>query len=370
MKKHPLVVSAILFSVSLLAQENKLNLLIGTYTNKCESKGIYVYEFDTNTAEFSYKNATDNKTDNPSFISVSADNKFVYSANENGTDSYVSAFGYNASIGKLNFINKEKTTSAGPCYIINDDKNVMTANYSGGSVAVFSKNIDGSLTEVKQLVKQFGKGINTKRQDKSHAHMVQFTPDHKFVLATNLGNDKVYSYKYNPDAKEPLQIKDSTIIKAGSGPRHFTFSKDGKKVYLLQELDGTVSVFKYKNGKLKLLQETTILSDGYKENFTAADIHISPDERFLYATNRKEANDITCFKIVKNGKLEFVSRTSTLGDGPRNFAIDPSGNFLLVAHQYTNNVVIFKRDKNTGLLTDTGKKIELCSPVCLVFTNK
>ncbi|MGA9639067.1 lactonase family protein [Flavobacterium sp.] len=368
MKKVLLLVIVQLFCISFQAQENKFNLLIGTYTKSCDSKGVYVYDFDVNTGDFRFKNATNNKTDNPSFISVSGDNKVVYSANENGIDSYVSAFRYHALSGKLDFINKEKTTSAGPCYIINDEKNVITANYSGGSVAVFGKNNDGGVTAVRQVAKQFGKGINSKRQDKSHTHMVQFTPEYKFVLATNLGNDKVYSYLYDPNTREPLKLKDSIAFKAGSGPRHFTFSKDGKKAYLLQELDGTVSVLKYKNGKLKLVQETTVLADGYKEKFTAADIHISPDEQFLYATNRKEANDISCFKIVKNGKLQFVSRTSTLGDGPRNFAIDPTGNFLLVAHQFSNEVVIFKRDKTTGELIDTGKKIELCSPVCLVFT--
>lgn len=370
MKKINTLLLLLFVFTAVQAQQNKWNLVIGTYTKSCESKGIYVYEFDANTAEFRFKNATEKPIDNPSFITVSADNSFVYSANENGADSYVSAFRYNASTGKLDFINKEKTNSAGPCFIINDEKNVITANYSGGSVSVFGKNNDGSLTPLKQLVQHYGKGPNAKRQEKAHAHMVQFSPEHQFVLATDLGTDKVYSYQYSPSATKPLKLKDSISLKAGSGPRHFTFSKNGKKAYLLQELDGTVSVLDYKKGKLTLVQETTVLADGYKENFTAADIHISPDEKYLYATNRKLANDISCFKILKNGKLEFVQRISTLGDGPRNFAMDPTGNFLLVAHQYTNDIVIFKRDKTTGKLTDTGKKIQLCSPVCLAFTKQ
>lgn len=369
MEKNILVVFILLFCIQFQAQENKFNLVIGTYTKSCESKGIYVYEFDPNTAEFRFKNATEKPIDNPSFVTVSADNSFVYSANENGADSYVSAFRYNAASGKLDFINKEKTNSPGPCFIINDKKNVITANYSGGSVTVFGKNNNGSLTPLKQLVQHYGKGPDTKRQEKAHAHMVQFSPDHQFVLATDLGTDKVYSYQYSPNATKPLKLKDSISLKAGSGPRHFAFSKNGKKAYLLQELDGTVSVLDYNKGKLTLVQETTVLAEGYKQISTAADIHISPDQKYLYATNRKEANDISCFKILKNGKLEFVQRTSTLGDGPRNFSIDPTGNFLLVAHQYTNDIVIFKRDKTTGKLTDTGKKIQLCSPVCLVFTK-
>jgi 6-phosphogluconolactonase len=351
-------------------QITKFNLLIGTFTNKCDSKGIYVYEFDAEKGDFKFKNATDNVI-SPGFLTVSEDNKYVYSVNSDADKSAVSAFGFEPKTGKLNFINKEYTRGENPCYIINDDKNVITANYTGGSVSVFGKNNDGSLTELKQLMQHQGKGPNAKRQDKSHLHLVQFSPDKKYVLGTDLGTDKVYLYKYFPNSvKTPLTLKDSVVVKAGSGPRHLTFSKNGKYLYLLQELDGTVSVFKYKNGNMKLVQETSVLSDGFNQSFTAADIHISPDERFLYATNRKEANDISCFKILKNGKLEFVSRTSTLGDGPRNFAIDPTGNFLLVGHQFSNDVVVFKRDKATGLLTDTGKRIELCSPVCLVFTKE
>ncbi|HRN44945.1 MAG TPA: beta-propeller fold lactonase family protein, partial [Flavobacterium sp.] len=156
---------------------------------------------------------------------------------------------------------------------------------------------------------------------------------------------------------------------SGSGPRHLTFSKDGKFVYLLQELDGGLTIFSYSNGVLKKIEETTILGNDFKGTFSSADIHISPDGKFLYASNRGEANTITIFKIIKNGKLQMKGQTSTLGKGPRNFAIDPTGNFLLVAHQFTNDVVIFKRNKTTGMLLNTGKKITLCSPVCLVFTK-
>ncbi|MFL9831584.1 lactonase family protein [Flavobacterium sp. ST-87] len=368
MKIGFLVVVVLLFCTGSQAQEKKFNLVVGTYTKSCESKGVYVYEFDTETGETVYKSATENVV-NPSFLTVSKNNDFVYSVNEDGPKSTVSAFKYDSKSGKLDFLNKQNINNPGPCYIINDDKSVITANYTGGSVAVFGKNKNGSLTPLKQLDQHFGKGPNPKRQEKSHVHMVQFSPNHQFVLATDLGTDQMYLYQYHANAAKPLELKDSISVKAGSGPRHFTFSKDGNKLYLLHELDGTLSVFNYSKGKLQLVQETTVVEEGFKESFTAADIHISPDEQFLYATNRKEANTISCFKILKDGKLELVSRNSTLGDGPRNFAIDPTGNFLLVAHQYTNDIVVFKRDKTTGELTDTGKRIPLCSPVCLVFTK-
>ena len=303
-------------------------------------------------------------------MTVSKDNNFVYSVNEFGAESTVSSFSYNPVSGKLDLINKQSSKGADPCYIINDDKNVIVANYSGGNISVFGKNNDRSLTAAKQVIQHYGKGINTQRQEGPHVHMVHFSPDKKFVLSNDLGNDKVYSYGYNPNSEHNvLELKDSISVKSGSGPRHLTFSKNGKFVYLLQELDGALTVFSYSNGILKKIDETTILAKDFKGKFSSADIHISPDGKFLYASNRGEANNITIFKILKNGKLVWKGETSTLGKGPRNFAIDPTGNFLLVAHQYTNDVVIFKRDKKTGLLTDTGKKIALCAPVCLVFTK-
>ncbi|WP_413998853.1 lactonase family protein [Flavobacterium sp. W1B] len=365
MKKSFAVLLLILVFTNVQGQGKKQNLIIGTYTKGCESKGIYVYDFDSKTGNFNFKNSSENVV-NPSYLTVSKDNKFIYAVNEDGNESAVSSFGFNSSNGELNFMNKQSSKGADPCYIINDDKNVIIANYSGGNISVFGKNSDGSIAQAKQVV-----GQNNKRKEKSNAHMVYFSPDKKYVLSNNLGNDKVYTYQYNPNSdSEVLRVTDSVSVKSGSGPRHLTFSKDGKFVYLLQEIDGSLTIFSYKEGSLKQIDITTVLAKGASQEGASADIHISPDGKFLYATNRGKANDISIFKIAKNGKLEFKGQTSTLGKGPRNFAIDPSGNFLLVAHQYTNDVVIFKRNKTTGALTDTGKRITLCSPVCLVFTKE
>ncbi|MBA4277471.1 lactonase family protein [Flavobacterium sp.] len=364
---------AVFLSVFVLAtvqaQESKLNLVVGTYTKSCESKGIYVYEFDSKTGDFSFKNSTENVL-NPSYLTISGDNKFIYSVSENDKKTKINAFGFNSKSGKLEFLNSQDPKGLNACYIINDDKNVITANYSSGNVSVLGKNNDGSIGEVKQVVQHTGKSINPKRQEAPHAHMVYFSPDKKYVLANDLGTDKVYVYQYNPNsATEVLKLKSSFDVKSGSGPRHLTFSKDGKFVYLLQELDGTLTSFSYADGILKKVSETTVVASDFKGDVGAADIHISPDGKFLYATNRGTANDISVFKILGKGKLEFVQRISVLGKGPRNFTIDPTGNFLLVGLQYTNEIVIFKRDKKSGMLADTGKKIELCSPVCLVFTK-
>ncbi len=369
MKKISLILFSAL-SITTLKAQSKFNLLVGTYTNTCQSNGIYVYEFNAATGDFKLKNSSENVV-SPSYLSVSADNKFIYAVNENGTQSTVSAFSYNSASGKVNFLNKNDALGADPCHLINDDKNVLVANYSGGSIVVFKKNADGSITEVQQLIQHEGKGPNAARQEKAHVHMVVFSPDKKFVLSNDLGLDKVFIYKYNPASKnEILTLKGSVAVKPGSGPRHLTFSKDGKFVYLVQELDGTLTTFSYdKTGNLKQIAETSILAKDFKGGTGAAAIKISPDGKFLYVSDRVDANAISVYKILKDGNIELVEQQSTLGKGPRDFAIDPTGNFLLVGHQYTNDIVIFKRDITTGKITDTGKRIQLCSPVGLVFTK-
>lgn len=355
------------FLVALVqAQTQKIPLFIGTYTNTCNSKGIYVYDFDTTTGDFAFKNATENVI-NPSYLTLSKDQTRVYSVNRNGNESTVNSFQYEQLSSKLTAINQQNAQGADPCYIINDDKNVIIANYSGGNIAVFGKTTNGSLTSIKQLVQHKGKGTHS-RQEGPHVHMVYFSPDAQYVLSTDLGTDSVYIYEYHPSSEtEILKLKNVFTVQSGSGPRHLTFSKDGKYVYLLQELDGGLSVFSFTNGQLHKTQELTVLDKDFKGSFTAADIHISPDGKFLYASNRGDANTISIFKIVKNGQLEVQSVVSSLGKGPRNFAIDPTGKFLLVAHQYSNDIVVFNRDADSGMITDSGKRLELCSPVCLVF---
>lgn len=361
----------ILITISIGYSQNKhLNLIVGTYTKSCKSGGIYTYDFDLKNGETILKSNTEN-INNPGFLTISPDNKNIYSVNQFQNESSISSFKFDSKTGKLDFLNSQNSGGVNPCYITNDDNNVIVANYTSGSISVFSKKSDGSLSEIKQLFQQYGKSINTKRQESSHVHMIQFSPDKKIILATDLGKDKIYIYNYNSQLKSNLlSIKDSVSVKPGSGPRHLTFNKSGSFVYLIQELDGTLTVYKNNKGNLIKFQETTVINSDFDGETSAADIHITPDGKFLYASNRGTANSISCFRIKKDGSLVFVNRTNTLGKGPRNFTIDPTGNYLLVGNQYTNNIVIFKINKDTGALTVTGNPIEVCSPVCLVFTEK
>ena len=365
MKKSIFIFMVSILMYPLTAQNNNYRLLVGTYTNTGKSQGIYSYDVDMQKSLFTQKSVTTGVT-NPSFLAITPDRKFVYSVCESTYGGAANAFTFNEKTAKLTFLNTSLTKSNGPCYITVTKNHMFTANYGGGSVSVFGRNADGSLTEALQIIQHVGNSINALRQNVSHVHQIIVSPDNRYMLVNDLGTDKVTVYKYNPTAKaDILMTYDTLTAKLGSGPRHSTFNKAGNRLYLLQEIDGTVTVLDMNKGKLKLIQETTVVKND--KTVGAADIHLSPDERFLYATNRGNANDIACFSVDKDGKLTFKQQLSTGGNGPRNFAITPDGQYLFVGHQLTNNIVIFKRNIETGLLTNTGKSIEVGAPVCLLF---
>ncbi|MFD2289083.1 beta-propeller fold lactonase family protein [Pedobacter petrophilus] len=367
MKKYIGIFLMSLLSTVAVAQK-KYNLIVGTYTAPGKSEGIYTYDFDIANGNTSLKNIAKG-IPNPSYLAISPDKKHAYAVNETGDKSTVTAFKYEAKTGALTFLNKVESHGADPCFITVDDKNVLVANYSGGSLAVFSRSADGSLSEAIQVIKHTGKSIDPKgRQNSAHVHMVKFTPDHKYLVVNDLGEDQTYIYSYDLAGKEKTLTEKSVIrTNAGTGPRHIVFSPNGKFAYLVHEFNGSITAFRYKKGELTKLQEISTTLKDFKGAVDAADIHVSADGKFLYETNRGDANSISTFAILPTGKLKFIGTQSTLGKGPRNFTIDPSGKFLLVGHQYTNNVVIFNRDVKTGKLTDSGKRIDVGAPVCLIF---
>lgn len=363
--KQLLFTMTILLSLNTLSANNVYKFIVGTYTNQTLSKGIYTIELNVDKKNINTQLSADNVLD-PSYLALSADGKYVYSISERGLNSSISAFRFDKTKGKMSFINRVQSKGADPCYVAVSDSHVITANYSGGNVSVFGRYPDGSLSEVLQLVQHFGKSIHPQRQTKPYVHQTIFSPDHQFILVNDLGTDFITSYRYNKASKDNVLTEfDSLKVKAGSGPRHLVFSKNGKYLYVIHELDGTLSVVGFTKGKLTLIDETSVVR---KENVQsgAADIHISADGKFLYATNRGSANDISCFKIQSNGKLEFVQQISVSGIGPRNFAITKDGLYVLVANQKSNQIVLFKRNKTTGILSETDLKINLQAPVCLV----
>lgn len=343
------------------------NLLVGTYTSE-KSEGIYVYSFNTETGEFTSKSvATGIK--NPSFLVVAKDLKHVYSVSE-GSGGSISAFSFDAAAGKLNFLNSAPSGGNGPCYVSVDDqkKFVFAGNYGGGSLGAIPINADGSLSQDIQSIQHEGKSVKP-NQDKPHVHAAVLSKDNKFLFVPDLGTDKVNIYNVDVTKSKPLSPGTPAFasIAVGGGPRHFDFHPNGKFAYVIHENTGEVTVFDYTKGQLKEKQRVSMPVAGYTGNIHGADIHVSPDGKFLYGSMRAEINELGIYSIDKKGMLTFVGRQSTLGKIPRNFAIDPTGNFLLAANQNSDEVVIFKRDKKTGLLTDTGKRISVGKPVCLKF---
>jgi len=369
----------LLFIVTLLASgltyaqkpaPKTFDLVIGTYT-KGTSKGIYVYRFYTESGKLAYLSQV--ATSNPSYLTVSSNNKFVYAVNEDGKDGGVSSFTFDAKTGVMQPINNQPSQGADPCYISVDkaQKNVFVANYSSGNLSVLPINADGSLGAVKQNIKDEGKGANAARQEGPHVHTAVLSPDEKYVFYSDLSTDKLNVTCYKPSDAQPLTplAENLTTVPAGSGPRHIDFTPNHKYVYLITELAGNVFGYEYHGGKLKQIQSITMLPDGFTGDVGAADIHVSPDGRFLYASNRGTANDIVTYSInQENGLLTYVDRVSTQGKGPRNFVIDPTGSFLLVANQNSDSVITYKIDKTTGKLNPTGVRLTIGNPVCLKFT--
>lgn len=351
--------------------DSELTMLVGTYTSG-NSKGIYTYRFNEETGKATPLDSAE--VANPSYLTLSEDNKFVYSVNEASKDqAAVSAFAFDKDKGTLQLLNTQKTMGADPCYLTTNGKNVITANYSGGSITVFPIAQDGLLLPAADVIEFKGNGPVKDRQEQAHLHCVRITPDGKYLLADDLGTDRIYKFNINPKAnaenKEAFLSKGTPAafkVAPGSGPRHLVFSDDGKFAYLINEISGTVIAFQYENGMLKEIQ--TIAADTVGAQ-GSGDIHISPDGKFLYASNRLKADGIAIFKRdPDNGTLTKSGYQST-GIHPRNFIITPNGKFLLVACRDENAIQTYKRDTVTGMLTDMKKDIIVDKPVCLKFAN-
>lgn len=358
--------------MSCSSPKSEINLLIGTYTSEGGGEGIHVYSLNTETGEATFKSTT--PATDPSFLAKSSDGKYVYAVSELGNgEGSVAAYQYDESSGKLKEINGQLTQGDHPCHVAIDSrgKHIIVSNYSGGNVSVFPIQSDGGIGTLSQLIQYAGSGPDTDRQNAPHVHAAFFSPDETYVLIQDLGTDRVNTYTYHPDQKDSvLAATEQGYAKAapGGGPRHLAFSKDGSFVYLVQEMTATLLVYQFEDGKLSPIQEIAINEDNYAGKDGAAHILVSADGKFVYASNRGDANTIAIYQAdPQTGKLAKIANQSVIGQGPRHFNISPDGSFLLVANQQSDEVVIFKRDSETGLLQDTGNRIPVSKPVCVVF---
>lgn len=343
-------------------------LVVGTYTNRT-SEGIYVYEFNTTTGE-TKKVSVATGLKNPSFLTVSPDGKQVYAVAENEPDGGVYALQFDNTKGQLKLINEQSSAGAHPCYIDIDPsgKWLAVANYTGGSVSVFPIQADKSVGKISHHISHTGSSINPERQTSPHPHSAVFAPHNVDLFVPDLGKDKIIQYHLDK-ATGKMSVVRTTDAIAGSGPRHITFHPNKKFAYVINELNASITVYQY-DKTLTPTQTVNTLPDDFKDQNWCADIHLSPDGKFLYGTNRGH-NSIVCYQVdATTGKLTFVERLDVNGKWPRNFMIDPTGNYLLVANQETDNIAVFKRDKKTGKLQLTDKEIKVSMPVCLRMIAK
>ena len=377
MNKLVISLSLILLPVFTMAQKKDksatpkvFDLLIGGYTTPDGNRGITVYRFYAETGRFAFLGEVE--TVSPTFLCISPDRKFVYSVNA-VADGSVSAFSFDHNTGALKFINKQPSVGANPAHVVLDKeaKNVIVSNYGNGTLSVLPVNKDGSLAPATQTIIGEGSSIIPQRQAGPHIHSAIFSPDEKNVLYADLGTDKVSVAKYKAGKVPALTPEDVAFekIKPGSGPRHMDFSTDGKFLYLVNEMGATVNSYAYNKGKITFIDSVGLASPGFTGRSSAADIHVSPDGRFLYATNRGTANELVVFGIDQaSGKLHYITRYPT-GKEPRNFVIEPGGNFLLLAAQQDNTVNIYRIDKLTGLLVMLNVSINIPSPTVLKLVS-
>ena len=371
-----LVIFNVTASTRLCAAPDTWQVFIGTYTGG-DSKGIYRLDLDMKTGAVSPAVMVA-ETPNPSFLAVHPSGRFIYAANELETfkeepTGSVSAFEIGED-GHLTFLNEQASGGGAPCHVLLDKagRHVFAANYSGGSISVFPVQADGRLDSAVTRVQHQGSSVNPKRQKGPHAHGIYLGPGERHVLVADLGLDQVLVYRYNPKtggliAAEPPHAS----VKPGAGPRHLAIHPRGGHVYVLNEIDCTITPFKYQ-GSRGLARESDSVSTlpagvETRAGFSTAEIAVHPSGRFLYSSNRGH-DTIAVFALEKGGSLlRPVEHEATGGRTPRNFGIDPTGTYLLAANQSSGNVVVFRIDPKSGELTPTGHEVKVPNPVCVVF---
>lgn len=365
LKRSYLLLLALLANSLVNAQTTYL--FVGSYNDTKEKEGIYIYKMDMTRGNLD-KVCTFSGIMNPSYLVLSPDGQYIYACSETRTAGMgsVSSYRFDRKQPGITLLSKQPSGGDNPVYLTVDKtgKWLVNGNYTGGSISVFPLNSDGTIGAA-NTVSPFTDSSITERQKSSHIHSTVFSPEDDYVFSPDLGADKIRRFTFDASQPKPLQPDSFVRTTPGGGPRHFTFHPNGRFAYCIEEMSGTITAYKYNKGQLGLLQRGVIHDKTPRSFYSSADIHISPDGRFLYASNRGEENNIAIYRISKSGNFALVKYEPVLGEHPRNFTIDPTGKFLLVANQISGNVVVFKRNARTGLLTPTGIEVKIPGPSCL-----
>lgn len=339
-------------------------VFFGSFNRDKANNGIYVYELDTIKGKLS-KITTVKGILNPSFLTLSPNGQYIFACTESKTKNAgsVSSFEFNPGKKSLTFINSQRTGGENPVYITahKNGKWLINGNYTEGSLSVYPVSENGFIQPRVQNFEYSDGSIDPDRQERSHIHSTVFSPDYGYVFAPDLGADKIRTYTFENSKTEPLSEAEVSFTQTtlGSGPRHFAFHPNGKFAYCIEEMGGAVSAYTYDNGKLNSIQRINTHSEKVKDNFESSDIHISPDGRYLYASNRGLENNIAIFSIQNDGTLKTVGYQSTQGKHPRVFTLDETGKFLIATNSVSGDAFVFKRNAETGLLKKTGKKVKM-----------
>ena len=345
---------------------------IGTYA-KADEPGIHVYRLDMSSGALSSVSSIDG-IDAPSFVAIAPDHRHLYAIGEtsevNGTPGgAVAAFSIDPQTGALAHINTQSSIGGGPCHIDIDPtgRYAFVANYGGGSVAVLPINADGSLGEATDFVQHEGSSVDPARQKEPHAHSFFVAPNGKYALAPDLGLDKIMVYAIDHDSGK-LTAQEPGRVEPGQGPRHLAYHPGNGRLYVINEMGNTITAFDFDqdSGVMTRGQTISTLPDGYAETSHTADIHVHPNGKFVYGSNRGH-DSIAVYAVLDNGDLETIEIVPTGGQGPRNFGLDPTGAYLIVGGGGSNDIITFSVDSDSGKLTPTGHRVEVPSPVCHKF---
>jgi len=342
-------------------------IYIGTSSNE----GMFLVEFNEKNGTLN-KIYQQNDVKKPGFLTISPNKKFLYTV---ASGNKIKAYKIEKN-SELTFINEKDSSGKGPCHIeiSKSAKAIVVANYGSGDTTVISVAADGSLSGAPRnhSHKKYPSPGTKKPQSGPRAHNVKMSPDGRYVFVSDLGLDKILVYKFDDNYEKLTRNKPEYInVATGAGPRHFTFHPNGKFAYVINELDSSVSAFHYLGeGKLSLKQSIGTKPKSWTEANNCADIHIHPNGKFLYGSNRGN-NSIVIFKInQRDGTLSLIGHESTRGNWPRNFAISPSGKYLLAANQKSSDIYVFEIDQDTGKLNFTGNSLELPNPICIKFVKQ
>ena len=365
----------LLISAVALAQPSSQDILyVGTYADR-GSQGIYVLAFDRTTGTLAERQTIQGK-ESPSFLAIHPNGKYLYAVYREGKNAQdkngtVTAFAIDPKNGKLRKINEQSSEGPGPCHVSIDPagKLAYVSNYSGGSLAAYPIGPDGRLGEASEMIQHTGGSVNPNRQQEPHMHSIIPSADGNIVYASDLGTDKIMMYRPDRSSGElsPAEPPFATST-PGAGPRHFALHPSGSWAFSIEELSSTIASYRVDKGSgaMSLVDRATTLPKGASaEGNSTADIHVSPDGKFVYGSNRGH-NSIVIYAIdTDTGKLTYVGNESTRGERPRNFCMDQQGEFIWVANRDTDNVVVFRRDADSGKLTYSGNEIKVPAAVCI-----